>query len=285
MVWRFRRSIKIAPGIRINLNKKSTSVRIGPRGLGHTISSTGKRTTTVGIPGSGLSYSETTTPNKKRAESDGQKHEIIADGDPHSSQPETNILLISLSVVFLLFGVSFCTSQFNSSEDKLIGTAGTVAQTAAKPGEPLGLTQTPADTAIPDAVSVRNDQSSKVPEVLFAKSRVNIREMPGTAYKVVKTVDIGTSVTVLGRRDGWVNVTHSSDVGWIVERLLSNKPPATTTRNSKPSGTSTKTPVCNLVRPRAPNRANKGYHRGPRGGCYYYMASGRKQYVDRGLCN
>ena len=56
MGTRFRRSFKIAPGVRVNLNKKSASVSFGPKGLKHTISTTGKSHTTVGIPGTGLSY-------------------------------------------------------------------------------------------------------------------------------------------------------------------------------------------------------------------------------------
>lgn len=60
--FRFRKSVKILPGVRINFNKSSTSVSIGPKGLKHTISSTGRRTTTVGLPGTGLSYS--TSSNK-----------------------------------------------------------------------------------------------------------------------------------------------------------------------------------------------------------------------------
>lgn len=59
MAMRFRRSKKIAPGVRLNINKSSASVSFGPKGLKHTISTTGKSTTTVGIPGSGLSYSTT----------------------------------------------------------------------------------------------------------------------------------------------------------------------------------------------------------------------------------
>ena len=43
MGLRFRRSIKIAPGVRVNLNKKSASVTFGPKGLKHTVSTTGKR--------------------------------------------------------------------------------------------------------------------------------------------------------------------------------------------------------------------------------------------------
>ena len=59
MGLRFRKSIKIAPGVRLNLGKKSSSISFGGKGMRHTISSTGRRTTTVGIPGSGLSYSHT----------------------------------------------------------------------------------------------------------------------------------------------------------------------------------------------------------------------------------
>ena len=56
MGLRFRRSIKIAPVVRVNLNKKSASVTFGPKGLKHTVSTTGKSHTTVGVPGTGLSY-------------------------------------------------------------------------------------------------------------------------------------------------------------------------------------------------------------------------------------
>lgn len=59
MGLRFRKSIKIAPGVRLNLGKKSFGVSFGVKGMRHTISSTGKRTTSVGIPGSGLSYTHT----------------------------------------------------------------------------------------------------------------------------------------------------------------------------------------------------------------------------------
>ena len=51
MGTRFRRSFKVAPGVRVNLNKKSASISFGPKGLKHTVSTTGKSHTTVGIPG------------------------------------------------------------------------------------------------------------------------------------------------------------------------------------------------------------------------------------------
>lgn len=63
MGLRFRKSFKIAPGVKLNLNKKSTSVTFGGKGFHRTISSTGKKTTTVGVPGTGISYSKTSGGN------------------------------------------------------------------------------------------------------------------------------------------------------------------------------------------------------------------------------
>lgn len=59
MGFRFRKSVKIAPGVRLNFGNKSSSVSFGGKGFRHTISTSGRRTTSVGIPGTGLSYSET----------------------------------------------------------------------------------------------------------------------------------------------------------------------------------------------------------------------------------
>jgi hypothetical protein len=55
--FRFRRSIKLFPGVRWNFGKKSTSLSIGPRGAHYTFGTAGSRTT-VGIPGTGLSYTD-----------------------------------------------------------------------------------------------------------------------------------------------------------------------------------------------------------------------------------
>jgi hypothetical protein len=55
MGFRFRRSIKILPGIRLNFGKRGISTSIGVRGAHVTFGKTGTRTT-VGLPGSGLSF-------------------------------------------------------------------------------------------------------------------------------------------------------------------------------------------------------------------------------------
>ncbi|MBQ6600607.1 MAG: DUF4236 domain-containing protein [Clostridia bacterium] len=65
MGFKFRKSFKIAPGVKINLNKKSTGITFGGKGVHYTVNSKGQKTKSVGIPGTGLYYTETSTGNKK----------------------------------------------------------------------------------------------------------------------------------------------------------------------------------------------------------------------------
>jgi hypothetical protein len=58
MAFRFRRSIRILPGVRINLGKRSASVSLGGRGAHVTMRPGHKVRATVGMPGTGLSYTE-----------------------------------------------------------------------------------------------------------------------------------------------------------------------------------------------------------------------------------
>ena len=61
MSLRFRKSFKVAPGVKLNLNKKSASVTFGGKGFHHTLNSSGRKTTSVGIPGTGLYYQDVST--------------------------------------------------------------------------------------------------------------------------------------------------------------------------------------------------------------------------------
>lgn len=51
MAFTFRKSFRILPGLRLNLNRRSWSVSVGPRGAHRTYSSTGRRTDSVDLPG------------------------------------------------------------------------------------------------------------------------------------------------------------------------------------------------------------------------------------------
>ncbi|WP_128374823.1 DUF4236 domain-containing protein [Streptomyces cavernae] len=48
----FRKSLRILPGVRLNINRRSWSITTGgSRGPRHTHSSTGRRTTSMDLPG------------------------------------------------------------------------------------------------------------------------------------------------------------------------------------------------------------------------------------------
>ena len=56
MGWRIYRRMQVLPGVRVNLSKSGPSISVGPRGAVTTFSRRGKRTT-LGVPGTGVSYS------------------------------------------------------------------------------------------------------------------------------------------------------------------------------------------------------------------------------------
>ena len=56
MGFRFRKQFTIFPGVKINLSKSGVSTSLGGHGATVNVGSSGKRTMTLGIPGTGLSY-------------------------------------------------------------------------------------------------------------------------------------------------------------------------------------------------------------------------------------
>lgn len=91
MTFRFRKSLRLAPGLRLILSKGGASFSLGAKGFTLNL---GKRSarTTVGIPGTGLSYS--------------QQHSIDS---AHRAAPSPLASLFWLAVLVavgaLLFGV------------------------------------------------------------------------------------------------------------------------------------------------------------------------------------
>jgi hypothetical protein len=55
MGLRFRRSIKVLPGVRLNLSKSGLGISAGPRGFHVGMDARGKQYVSAGIPGTGIS--------------------------------------------------------------------------------------------------------------------------------------------------------------------------------------------------------------------------------------
>lgn len=92
MGFRFRKSIKIAPGIKFNINKKSVGMTFGTRGAHYTVNSKGTRTTSVGVPGTGLSYTDVKTTKKRHRTSSTVYQDISPSG--RSAEPVYDVPLL-----------------------------------------------------------------------------------------------------------------------------------------------------------------------------------------------
>jgi hypothetical protein len=61
----FRKSFKIAPGVRLNVSSRGVGASVGVKGLRYSVNSRGQRRTTASLPGTGLSYTSTSGGNSR----------------------------------------------------------------------------------------------------------------------------------------------------------------------------------------------------------------------------
>lgn len=76
---RISKSFKVAPGVRVRVNTKSTSVSFGGKGMRHTVNSKGRRTTTVRVPGTGVSVQQVSGTRRSAPR-------------PHTSPPQQHVI-------------------------------------------------------------------------------------------------------------------------------------------------------------------------------------------------
>ena len=107
MSFRFKKSIKILPGIKLNISKNGlNSISIGKPGASVNISKKGKQAT-IGIPGTGLSYSKKLP---SREDTHLKSPSISTSAEPNSKQTISppKIIMIGLLVIFsFLIGAIF----------------------------------------------------------------------------------------------------------------------------------------------------------------------------------
>lgn len=93
MGFRFQKRIKLLPGVRLNLSKSGVSTSIGGRGATVNLRK-GRARATVGLPGTGLSYSVGT---RREASAPTQRTR----GTGRTSSPSSGRWLASAMVVLL----------------------------------------------------------------------------------------------------------------------------------------------------------------------------------------
>jgi len=134
MGFRFRKRIKIAPGVHINLSKSGVSTTLGKPGASINIGKKGTRGT-VGLPGTGLSYSsqlsQPATSRKRKQSSAPPDLNLPPNLPPSPAQPpfgqpisQTPSLWLFLGVLLMpYFFVWFLLRPQYSSPVKIAGVA------------------------------------------------------------------------------------------------------------------------------------------------------------------
>lgn len=99
----FRKSIKIAPGIKLNIGKKSTGISIGNKYGGFSINSKTGVKSRATIPGTGLSYTHTYGGKKKT----NKKHIVKVPLTPEQKNARRLRIIRNLKIAGAIF-VGLC---------------------------------------------------------------------------------------------------------------------------------------------------------------------------------
>ena len=214
MGLRYRRSFRLSPSARLNITGRGISsvtmgrpgstVNIGPRGV----------RSTVGIPGTGLSYS---------SRSSGAALVVgMAIAGAFS------VMLLAArgnraARVAILAVCAFCAYA-------ALGPAvHRVAPDAVVPGispPPDPAISAPVSAAIYPVVSAVDDRgivpATHAPEILIATTGVNVRSGPSARMAVVGQLRLSEQVAIDEAQGGWVRIGASGDrpAGWVNRHLL-----------------------------------------------------------------
>jgi Protein of unknown function (DUF4236)/Bacterial SH3 domain len=181
MGWRFRNSVKIAPGIRLNFSKSGISTSLGGSGATVNIGSKGTRST-LGIPGSGVSYSTLHSPGQGG----------IEEGPTTASRSRSGCWSV-VGVIALLLAISRC------------GTSG--SPETSHNAEPA---TSPSTVLVAPEIAY------------VSASSLNARTNPSTNSPIVQKLARGDQLTVVEREGDWAKVVKSGVTMWIAAKYLSD---------------------------------------------------------------
>ncbi len=286
MGFRFRKSVKILPGVRVNVGNAGLSTTLGVRGASISVSKRGTRAS-VGIPGTGISYSEKLSGG-------------VSAGSEISQVPIQRSKTAAVLLAFFLGG--FGVHRFYLGQAK------------------LGLvyllfcwTLIPSLIGLVDSLVLltASERSFKVKyasltllgfiflssQLIYAQSyswtskyvkakTLYVREESSKESAILDTLQQYEMVMIKAGEDitkGWVEVKLNDNLNdntsaFVYGPLLMDELP------SSDEYIDSKGKIVSYSKKQAYNDETK-YYRGPRGGCFYYTSGGRKQYVDRSYCS
>lgn len=199
MGFRFRKTIRLLPGVRLNISKGGFSTSVGRPGATINIGKRGVRGT-VGLPGSGLSYSDMIV---KR----GQGQERVTtqaighDAPDANGSGRPNLLIGALAVVAVVVALLFAAGLMSAR------------QSTPLPSQ-RSITAPPVTIPISASAPLREAGSTHV------TTDADCRANPNSRAKVVATLSSDEELTVVARQSGWARVTTASQDCWVASHLV-----------------------------------------------------------------
>lgn len=198
MGMRFKKSKKIAPGVKLNVSNKSVGVSVGGKGVHHSVSSSGRKTATFSAPGTGLSYVKT---------SGGGSHKKKSSKKAQSGTVGCGTILLGFILFFLIVGVF--SSGFSSGRKKAAEAAASSSTVSA-----VSETSTPTPTEAPVET-----------KVMYSTSSLNIRAAASADAEKLGTFSAGDSVTVISSENGWSKIDYNGTEAYVASDYLSDTQP------------------------------------------------------------
>ena len=182
MGLRFRKSIKILPGVKLNLGKKSAGVSVGTTGARYSVNSSGRKTSTVGVPGTGLSYSNSSGGGKK------------SDKNSKSVLPWRLILAVGVLIFIFIGGIAACT---DSDDEPATTTTAAETTTEAEPESKTSILEAvgavrPKETTT-EAAETTEKATEKKTEKVTEKKTEKVTEKKTAAPSAQKTYVLNKS--------------------------------------------------------------------------------------------
>ena len=198
MGFRFRKTIRLLPGVRLNISKSGFSTSIGRPGATINV---GKRVFrgSVGLPGSGLSYSDMIV---KRGQGQSRTTQAIGyDAHDASSPKLRNALIAALAIVAVIAALLFAAGLMS-----------------ARQSTPLA-SQHPGTTPLVAPLSSA-PASNQETESVHVTAKTNCRANPNSHAKVIATISDSQNLTILDRQSGWIRITTDNEDCWVASHLV-----------------------------------------------------------------
>jgi len=220
MGWRYRRSFRIAPGVRLNMGKSGlTSLSVGGRGATLNLGKRGA-TTTVSLPGTGLSYQ-----HRFKSRASAQRTHTMLPASPASGR-RISVWACILGAV-LVGGYLALRSPAPPSQSTMpvasVAAAvvpEVVTPASAAPVNPqIARPQAPA--VVPHAVAGQSPAAT-IQTRQITTIQANVRTAPSMSGSVVRTFMRGQVVQVLQTENGWTRVAEQDGqpIGWMHNSVL-----------------------------------------------------------------